>query len=84
MQLSFRSTGLYAQANYDLTDSLKLTGGLMSGNLKTEIRNALAKIEIPVLKGDNSNNAAVTAAKRMRVHCALLFTLASPEFIVQK
>lgn len=70
----------------DLVERLdqKFTAGLMSSRLKTEIRNALAKIEIPALKRDRSNIAAVDAAKRTRVHCALLFTLASPEFIVQK
>ncbi len=70
----------------DLVERLntKLTGGLMSSNLKSEIRNALGKIAIPALKSDHSNIAAVDEAKRTRVHCALLFTLASPEFIVQK
>ena len=70
----------------DLVERLdqKFMAGLMSSRLKTEIRNALAKIEIPALKRDRSNIAAVEAAKRTRVHCALLFTLASPEFIVQK
>ena len=39
---------------------------------------------IPALLANQSNLAAVDAAKRTRVNAALLLAAASPEFIVQK
>ncbi|WP_119155024.1 DUF1800 domain-containing protein [Caldimonas tepidiphila] len=61
-----------------------LTGGQMSAALKAEIGAALASLPVPAARPDGSNAAAVERAKRTRVQAALLLTLASPEFIVQK
>lgn len=62
----------------------RLTCGQMSAALKAEIGAALASLPVPEAKPDGSNAAAVERAKRTRVQAALLLTLASPEFIVQK
>ena len=50
--------------------------------LKTEIGTAVSSVTIPASTG--SNQAAVDAAKRTRVNIALLLTLISPEYLVQK
>jgi uncharacterized protein (DUF1800 family) len=61
---------------------------LMLGNasvaLSNEIFTTVNKIVIPVLAANNSNLAAVNAAKRTRINTAVLLTVASPEFLVQK
>jgi hypothetical protein len=41
-------------------------------------------IAVPALESNGANQAQVTAALQNRVHAAVLLTLASPEFIVQK
>jgi uncharacterized protein (DUF1800 family) len=62
----------------------KLLYGQPSSALQTEIVNAIATIAIPALNAGGSNQAQVDAAKRQRVFAAVLLTLASPEFLVQK
>lgn len=57
----------------------RLMYGAMSNALKTEIEATLAKIVIPEF-----NPQPIYIAKRTRVHAALLLTLASPEFQIQK
>ena len=52
--------------------------------LLTELVQAVSTISIPVLNASGSNLAAVNTAKRNRVNAAVLLTLASPDFIVQK
>jgi hypothetical protein len=52
--------------------------------LKSEIVAAVTSIAIPALTANASNQAAVDTAKRSRVNTALLLTLVSPEFLVQK
>ncbi len=62
----------------------KLLGDGASATLKSELRAAVDSITIPALKAGNGNLAQVNAAKQNRVNAAVLLTLASPEFIVQK
>ncbi len=52
--------------------------------LTNEIFTTVNKIVIPPLAANNSNLAAVNAAKRNRINTAVLLTVASPEFLVQK
>ena len=60
----------------------RLLYGLATDALRTEIGTAIGKITIPAATG--SNQAAIDTAKRNRVNAAVLLTLASPEFLVQK
>jgi uncharacterized protein (DUF1800 family) len=62
----------------------KLLYGQPSPALQTEIVNAISTIAIPALNATGSNQAQVDAAKRQRVMAAVLLTVASPEFLVQK
>jgi uncharacterized protein (DUF1800 family) len=62
----------------------RLLYGAMSPTLRTELSGILERMAIPGLAADSSNLAEVNAAKRRRVNAALLLTVASPEFIVQK
>jgi len=62
--------------------SRKLMYGSMPAALAGEIEGAVASIAIPAATG--SNQAAIDGAKRNRVNTALLLTLVSPEFQVQK
>jgi uncharacterized protein (DUF1800 family) len=66
----------------------RVTGRLVVGSvpaaLKTEITAAVGSIAIPALAANGSNQAAVDTARRNRVNAALLLTLVSPEFLVQK
>ena len=64
--------------------SAKLVLGAVPATLKTEIVGAVTSIAIPVLNATASNQKAVDDAKRARVNTALLLTLVSPEFLVQK
>ena len=57
----------------------KLMYGSMPTTLKTEIVNAIASIPVPT-----SSQASADNAKRYRVSAAVLLTLVSPEFLVQK
>jgi hypothetical protein len=62
----------------------RLLYGQPSPALQTEIVNAISTIAIPVLNATGSNQAQVDTAKRQRVMAAVLLTVASPEFLVQK
>lgn len=52
--------------------------------LKTQTVNAIQSIVVPVLNGTGSNQNAIDKAKRDRVRAAILLTVSSPEFIVQR
>jgi hypothetical protein len=54
----------------------------MPAALKSEIQSAVDSIVIPAATATNA--AQIDSAKRNRVSTALLLTLASPEFLVQK
>jgi len=62
----------------------RLLYGLASDDLRSLISGAVAKITIPALNAAGTNQAAIDAAKRARVNAAVLLTLASPEFLIQK
>ncbi len=61
----------------------KLVVGQAATELKTEISDAVARITVPTLNSNGSNQTQVNNARRNRVNAALLLTLASPEFAVQ-
>ena len=58
--------------------------GPVNSALRTELINAVASINVPVLKPDGSNKEWVDKAKANRVLTAVAMPLVSPEFIVQK
>jgi uncharacterized protein (DUF1800 family) len=62
----------------------KLLGDGVTDAFKSQVRGAVDSIAVPALKPGNTNQAQVTAALQNRVWAAVLLTLASPEFIVQK
>ncbi len=62
----------------------KLLYGQASDALRNDITSTIGKIVIPALNAGGTNQAAIDTAKRNRVNAALLLTLASPEFLVQK
>jgi uncharacterized protein (DUF1800 family) len=78
MALAPRSTELVAA----VTD--RLLGGPASSALITAMVGAIDKITIPALNAAGSNQAAIDSALRNRVFSAVLMTLATPEFMVQK
>jgi hypothetical protein len=65
-----------------------VTGRLLTGSapatLRNEIVGAVTSIAVPALNATASNQAAVDTARRARVNTALLLTLVSPEFQVQR
>lgn len=67
----------------DRVRSVLLYGG-MADSFRTELTGIIDRMPMPALAPDKSNQAAVDAAKRKRVNVALLLTIASPEFLVQK
>ena len=62
----------------------KLLGDGAPDTVKAPIRAAVDSLPVPALKAGKANQAQVTAALQNRVYAAVLLTLASPEFIVQK
>ena len=62
----------------------RLLYGQASAALTTAMVNAITKITIPALNAGGTNQAAIDTAKRNRVNSAVLMTLATPEFLVQK
>jgi uncharacterized protein (DUF1800 family) len=78
MALATRTAELVAS----VTD--RLLYGQASPVLTTAMVTAVNKITIPALNSGGTNQAAIDTAKRNRVHAAVLLTLATPEFMVQK
>jgi uncharacterized protein (DUF1800 family) len=62
----------------------RLIGDTVDGELKDQIRTAVDSIDIPAPNKDHSNGDAIAKAKTNRALTAVLLTLASPEYIVQK
>jgi hypothetical protein len=62
----------------------RLMYATMPPALKAEIQGAIEKIAIPALNSGATNQAQIDAAKRNRVNAALLLTVVSPEFQIQK
>lgn len=86
LQPDFSAELALAGQSGDLVDRMnaKLLYGTMPAALKAEIQGAVDTIAIPVLNAAGTNQAAIDSAKRTRVNAAILLTLASPEFQVQK
>jgi uncharacterized protein (DUF1800 family) len=78
MTLASNSSDLVAS----VTD--RLLYGQASTALTTAMVTAINKITIPALNAAGTNQAAIETARRNRVYAAVLLTLASPEFLVQK
>jgi hypothetical protein len=62
----------------------RLLYGQASTALTTAMVTAINKITIPALNAGGTNQAAIDTAKRNRINAAVLLTLATPEFMVQK
>ncbi len=62
----------------------RLCYGTMPSTVATAIQAAIEKIAIPALASGGTNQATVDQQKRKRVNAALLITMLSPDFIVQK
>ncbi len=62
----------------------RLLYGQASPALTSAMVTAINKITIPALNTGGTNQAAIDTAKRNRVYAAVLLTLATPEFMVQK
>ncbi len=75
-----------AERPADLVD--RVTGRLITGaapaTLKSQIVGAVGSIVVPTLNATASNQRAVDEARRARVNVAVLLTLVSPEFQVQR
>ena len=86
LQPDFAGELALADKPSELVDRLnaKLMYGGMPAALKAEIQGAVEKLAIPALNSGATNQAAVDAAKRTRVNAAILLTVASPEFLIQK
>lgn len=86
LQPDFSAELALADQPAQLLDRLdaKLMAGAMPAALKAEIQDAIGTIAIPALNAGATNQAQVDAARRTRVNAAVLLTVASPEFQVQK
>jgi len=86
LQPDFTAELALADQPAQLLDRLdgKLMAGAMPAALKAEIQGAIEKIAIPALNASGTNQAQVDAARRTRVNAAVLLTVVSPEFLVQK
>jgi uncharacterized protein (DUF1800 family) len=62
----------------------KLIGPNVTTTLKTKIQTAVDSIVIPARHPDGSNQGWIDQLNNNRMYTALLLTVASPEFIVQK
>jgi hypothetical protein len=86
VQLDFDDELRLAMQPAQLVDHLdeKLTYGTMPAALKQEIAEAVSSIEVPARNANGSNAEWIRQLQRNRVRSAILLTLVSPEFIVQK
>jgi uncharacterized protein (DUF1800 family) len=62
----------------------RLAGDVPDGALQAEIAAAVRSVPLPTLAADRRNAEQVTQARRNRVTVALVLTLASHEFLVQR
>ena len=86
LQADFKGELALADKAPELLDRLnaRLMAGGMPAALKSEIQGAVEKITLPVLNATASNQAQLDSAKLARVKSAVLLTLVSPEFQIQK
>jgi hypothetical protein len=81
VRADYRAELAVAERPAELVDRIdaKLMGGSMPAALKAEIVDAVAAVPI-----QTHSQAAIDLGKKVRVTSAVLLTLASPEFQVQK
>lgn len=86
IQLSLAAEKAMADRPADLVAHVlkRLAGEVPHGGLSAEIADAVASVPLPALAADRSNAARVDGARRNRVNVALVLTLASHEFLVQR
>ena len=86
LQADFAAELALAEQPEALLDELngKLLAGQMPAELKAEIVAAVQAISVPALNAKGTNQAQVDNARRARVNAAILLSVASPEFQVQK
>jgi uncharacterized protein (DUF1800 family) len=86
VRLDYSAELALAEAPAELVERMnaKLMYGTMPAALKAEIEAAVAKIVLPKLTANGSNQAQLDAARRNRVQAAALLTVVSPEYQVQK
>ena len=86
LQRSWRDEMALSDNPRSLVDAVvdKLLYSQSATALRSQVTDAVASITVPPLASDGSNAAVVDAARRDRVYTALLLTLASTEFLIQK
>ena len=86
VQVDFSAELAIAEHPDELVERMnqRLLYGQMTEGLRNEIRRALESAAIPALPPTSSNLAQIQAAKLKRVQIAVLLTLVSPEFVVQR
>ena len=86
LQPNFTAEIALADKPSELLDRInaRLMYGTMPAELKAEIQGAIEKIAIPALNSGGTNQSSIDSAKRNRVNAAVLLTMVSPEFLVQK
>jgi uncharacterized protein (DUF1800 family) len=86
VQVSFTAADALAEDSTTLVNDVtaRLIGDTVNEDLKTEIRIAVDSIPIPALNKGGTNGAAIAKAKHNRALTAVMLTVASPEFNVQK
>ncbi len=86
VQLDFNAEIGVSADSHALVDMVagKLLGDQVPTALKTEIIAAVDSLPVPALNKDGTNQSWIDGTKRKRVNIALLLTLASHEFIVQR
>lgn len=86
LQPNFTAEIALADKPSELLDRInaRLMYGTMPTDLKAEIQGAIEKIAIPALNSGGTNQSSIDSAKRNRVNAAILLTMVSPEFLVQK
>lgn len=86
LQRSWRDEMALSDNPRGLVDAVvdKLLYGQAAAALRTQVTDAVTAIGVPPLTDDGSNVAEVEAAQRDRVYTAVVLTLASTEFLVQK
>jgi uncharacterized protein (DUF1800 family) len=86
VQTNLASAVALADDSTALVDDVtgRLIGESVNEDLKTDIRTAVDSIVIPQLNKAGTNGNAIAKAKQNRAMTAVMLTLASPEFIVQR
>jgi len=86
VQVSFAAADALADDSTALVNDVttRLIGDAVNDDLKRDMRIAVDSIPVPALNKAGTNGAAIAKARHNRAMTAVLLTLASPEYIVQK